>query len=72
MYELVLLHPHHFLQKGSALTVFTEDGDNLSGKMYVVSPDGALREGREASRLHELQSACVGRHTQPIPCRDQR
>jgi hypothetical protein len=50
MYKLVLLHPHHFLQKGSALTVFTEDGDNLSGKMYVVSPDGALREGREDNK----------------------
>ncbi|KAF9557061.1 hypothetical protein CPC08DRAFT_820108 [Agrocybe pediades] len=45
MYELVLLHPHHFLpKKGNALTVFTEHGSNLSGKMYVVSPDGALRE----------------------------
>jgi hypothetical protein len=46
MYELVLLHPLHYLPKrGSALTVFTEDGNNLSGKMYLVSPDGALREG---------------------------
>lgn len=46
-YELVLLYPDHFLPKGSAITVFTEDGNSLSGKMYVVSPDGALREGRE-------------------------
>ncbi|KDR80411.1 hypothetical protein GALMADRAFT_242836 [Galerina marginata CBS 339.88] len=50
MYELVLLHPRHYLQKkGSALTVFTELGADLSGKMYVVSPDGALREGPDNS-----------------------
>jgi len=48
MYELVLLHPHHYLQKrGSTLTVFTQHGDDLSGKMYLVSPDGVLREGSE-------------------------
>ncbi|KDR66036.1 hypothetical protein GALMADRAFT_232746 [Galerina marginata CBS 339.88] len=48
MYELVLLHPHHLLPKrGSALTVFTEHGENLSGKMYFVAPDGALRETSE-------------------------
>ncbi|KAF4618075.1 hypothetical protein D9613_012655 [Agrocybe pediades] len=47
-YELVLLHPDHFLpQEGNALRVFTEDGNDLSGKMYFVSPDGALREGRD-------------------------
>ncbi|KAF4612746.1 hypothetical protein D9613_011879 [Agrocybe pediades] len=45
-YELVLLHPHHFLPgRGNTLTVFTEIGNDLSGKMYYVSPDGALREG---------------------------
>ncbi|KAF9557060.1 hypothetical protein CPC08DRAFT_710699 [Agrocybe pediades] len=45
-YELVLLYPHHFLPKnGDALTVFSEHGNDLSGKMYFVSPDGALREG---------------------------
>ncbi|KAF4618113.1 hypothetical protein D9613_012684 [Agrocybe pediades] len=45
-YELVLLHPQHLLpKKGDALTVFNEDGHDLSGKMYFVSPDGALREG---------------------------
>ncbi|KXN85511.1 hypothetical protein AN958_11236 [Leucoagaricus sp. SymC.cos] len=51
MYELVLLHPRHYLQKkGSALTVFTEHEDDLSGKMYLVSPDGALREGSENNK----------------------
>ncbi|KDR82024.1 hypothetical protein GALMADRAFT_135401 [Galerina marginata CBS 339.88] len=50
-YEIVLLYPHHFLQKGSSLTVFTEDGGKLSGKMYYVSPDGALREGPEDDKL---------------------
>ncbi|PPQ81299.1 hypothetical protein CVT26_015208 [Gymnopilus dilepis] len=50
-YELVLLHPHQFLQKkGTALTAFTctEEGDS-SGRMYFVSPDGALREGPDNS-----------------------
>ncbi|KAF9560008.1 hypothetical protein CPC08DRAFT_708343 [Agrocybe pediades] len=49
-YELVLLHADHFLpDKGNrnALKVFTEDENDLSGKMYFVSPDGALREGRD-------------------------
>ncbi|PPQ73761.1 hypothetical protein CVT26_011879 [Gymnopilus dilepis] len=49
-YELVLLHPRHFFRKGSALTAFTEDGDQLVGKMYFVSPDGALREGPDDSK----------------------
>ncbi|KAF8799607.1 hypothetical protein BYT27DRAFT_7120175, partial [Phlegmacium glaucopus] len=43
--------PCHYLQKkGSALTVFTEHGDDLSGKLYVVSPDGALREYSENNK----------------------
>ncbi|KAF4618112.1 hypothetical protein D9613_012685 [Agrocybe pediades] len=48
-YELVLLHPDHFLpEKGNTLMVFTEEENDLSdGKMYFVSPDGALREGRD-------------------------
>ena len=48
MYELVLLHPRHYLRKkGGGLTVFTEHGGDCSGKLYLVSPDGALREGSE-------------------------
>ncbi|KAF4612538.1 hypothetical protein D9613_012773 [Agrocybe pediades] len=40
---------NHFLpEKGNTLTVFTEEENDLSdGKMYFVSPDGALREGRD-------------------------
>ena len=46
-----MLYPRHYLQKkGSTLTVFTEHRDDLSRKLYLVSPDGALREGSENNK----------------------
>jgi hypothetical protein len=43
-YELVVLHPEHFLPKGSDLTVYTEVNGSLSGQSYVIGHDGTLRE----------------------------
>jgi len=43
-YELVVLHPEHFLPKGSSLTFYTRVSDQLHGKAYVVGHDRTLRE----------------------------
>ena len=43
-YELVVLHPEHFLPKGSSLTFYTRVNDQLHGKNYVVGQDRTLRE----------------------------
>jgi len=43
-YELVVLHPEHFLPKGSGLTFYTRVSDQLHGKAYVVGHDRTLRE----------------------------
>ena len=43
-YELVVLHPEHFLPKGTGLTVYTHANGQLSGKSYVIGQDRTLRE----------------------------
>ncbi|KAJ3502972.1 hypothetical protein NLJ89_g8640 [Agrocybe chaxingu] len=46
-YEMVVLHPDHFLPIGSTLAMHTQDPNNparLVGKLYMASADGALRE----------------------------
>ena len=43
-YELVVLHPEHFLPKGSTLTLYTIVNDQSHGKNYVVGHDCTLRE----------------------------
>ena len=41
---MVVLHPEHFLPKGSSLTFYTRVNDQLHGKNYVVGQDRTLRE----------------------------
>jgi hypothetical protein len=41
---LVVLHPEHFLPKGSTLTLHTLVNDQPHGKNYVVGHDRTLRE----------------------------
>lgn len=44
-YELVVLHPKHFLPNSTDLTVFHRvDNNNLNKKSYVVGHDHVLRE----------------------------
>jgi len=54
----VVLQPHHFLQKGGGLAVYTKQGDIVDGKLYVISEDGALRENanNDSARLPAFTS----------------
>ena len=54
----MVLQPHHFLQKGGGLAVYTKQGDMVDGKLYVVSEDGALRENtkNDSARLPAFTS----------------
>ena len=57
-YELVVLQPHHFLQKGTGLVIYTQQGGMVDGKPYVISEDGALRENanNDSARLPAFTS----------------
>ncbi|KAF8892791.1 hypothetical protein CPB84DRAFT_1331485 [Gymnopilus junonius] len=51
-YELVVLHPKHFLPIGSTLAMHVKDPDEpnrVSGKLYMTGNDGVLREGRNVN-----------------------
>ncbi|KAF8800097.1 hypothetical protein BYT27DRAFT_7200604 [Phlegmacium glaucopus] len=43
-YEMVVLHPEHFLPKGSDLTVYSQTNGQVYGKSYVIGHDRTLRE----------------------------
>lgn len=43
-YELVVLHPEHFLPKGSSLTFYSRVNNQLLGQNYIVGHDRTLRQ----------------------------
>jgi len=43
-YELVALHPEHFLPPGNVLTVYDHSNGQVTRKTYVAAPDRILRE----------------------------
>ena len=43
-YELVVLHPEHFLPNGNDLTIFHRTNGQLDKKSYAIGPDRTLRE----------------------------
>ena len=43
-YELVVLHPEHFLQNGSVLVRYERGNGQVSARTYVPGPDRTLRE----------------------------
>ncbi|KAJ2918762.1 hypothetical protein MD484_g1668, partial [Candolleomyces efflorescens] len=51
-YEMVILHPDHFLPAGSGIAMHTKDpadASRLVPKLYMIAGDGALREGIEST-----------------------
>ena len=43
-YEMVVLHPEHFLPKGSDLVFYEPSNTQVTGKRYVVGYDRTLRQ----------------------------
>ncbi|KAJ3503080.1 hypothetical protein NLJ89_g8592 [Agrocybe chaxingu] len=56
-YEMVLLHPDHFLPRGQILTVYTQDvHKRFHPTHYAPSPDGALRDTATSSHPSSFTS----------------
>jgi len=66
-YEMVVLHPEHFLPKGSSLTFYTRVNDQLQGKNYVVGHDRTLRESPGTMDSPRLPAFTFDTHRAALP-----
>ncbi|KAF6762499.1 hypothetical protein DFP72DRAFT_1164431 [Ephemerocybe angulata] len=56
-YEMVMLHPEHFLPVGNGIVMHTKDPSNKDPsnkprtipKLYMIAKDGVLREGKDST-----------------------
>ena len=66
-YELVMLHPEHFLPNGNDLTVFHRTNGQLDKKSYVVGPDRTLRESPRNEDSARLPAFSFDPRTDDLP-----